>query len=358
MNQPQSVMNFKRMALIAVGALVGAIFLYITFRDVSWIELKKGIQAMRPIYFIPGVILLLAVQLVRSLRFGVIISPFCSMSVKDLWDLLNIWAGASILAPARLGELARPYLLRQRGVSFAEGFGAVMVERFFDLLGLLLLLGIVLWRTPQIPKIYSYVGLALLVGLAAGYVVILLLLAYRSTAEALLAKGASILPVRGGDFLQGLFKKLLDGFGIMRSFRQSLIIFGYSVLLWVLFSGLTYVFLLAFSIDPPFLVAVTIQVFICFGVALPSAPGYIGTFHAAAKFALQLFGIQAITAVSFATVYHLFSVTGCLVLACISYWTSDFTLSAQAFHEPEDSTTPLPVAFAPDPSPSRPAESS
>ena len=124
----------------------------------------------------------------------------------------------------------------------------------------------------------------------------------------------SRLPARAAAFLGGIFRRLLDGFGIMASFKQVMILFAYSVILWVLFSVLTYLFLLAFSIEAPFLVAVTIQVFICLGVALPSAPGFIGTFHAAGRYALTLFGVKAVVAVSFATVYHLFSFVLCLVL--------------------------------------------
>jgi hypothetical protein len=102
---------------------------------------------------------------------------------------------------------------------------------------------------------------------------------------------------------------------------------------------MTYLFLVAFSIDAPFLVAVTIQVFICFGVALPSAPGFIGTFHAAGRYALTLFGVQAISAISFATVYHLFSLIMCLLLGLVSYWTSHFRFDTAAFSSSSNGET-------------------
>ncbi len=314
---------------------MGLVFLYLAFRDVSWAEFVSGLRAMRPIYILPAIVLMVMVQFIRSLRFGLIVSPFCKLSVKKSWDLMNVWAGASIILPARLGELVRPYLLQQCGVSFSSGFGAVMVERFFDLSGLLLLLGVVLWRTPQVPKEYSSLGLALLCALALGYVIVLLMLKNRGVAERWFAKIVSFLPSKIAHFLDGIFKKLLDGLGIMASFKQAVIIFCYSVSLWVLFSLLTYVFLKAFSIHAPFLAAVTIQVFICFGIALAPAPGYIGTFHAAGRYALTLFGIQAVTAVSFATVYHLFSVLMCLGLGLLSYLTGEFSFDYQIFRRPQ-----------------------
>jgi glycosyltransferase 2 family protein len=329
----------KRNILIVAGMLFGGFFLFLAFRDVSWHDLLDGVSQMKPIYFLPCILLTILIQLVRAIRFGIILRPFCPLSVKQLWDLLNIWAAASMIMPARLGELVRPYLLQRRGVSFSSALGAVMVERFFDLSGLLLLLGVVLWSTPQVPRIYSLVGEIVLGCLVAGYVMILIILARREAFRTLLKKLLSWLPERAAHFIEGIFVRLLDGFGIMASLSQALIMFLCSVALWGLFSCLTYLFLLAFSIHAPFLVAVTIQVFLCLGVALPSAPGFIGTFHAAGRYALALFGIQSIVAVSFATVYHLFSLVICLVLGLVSYWTSDFRLDRNLLASDADEET-------------------
>ena len=316
--------KFRRNLLIICGTLLGLFFLYLAFRDITWKDLIAGVYQMQPVYLIPATVLLILVQLVRALRFGIILSPFCRLNVKSLWDILNIWGAANMVMPARLAEFVRPYLLQRRGASFSSTFGAVMVERFFDLLGLLLLLAVVLWKTPRMPELYSYLGLGLLITLAVGYIVVLVILARRETVEAVMHRVLSVLPARGADFLGGIFQRLIDGLGIMASFRQSLFLLAYSILLWLLFSVMTFMFMRAFAIEAPFLVAVTIQVLICLGVALPSAPGFIGTFHAAGRYALALFGIHAVVAVSFATVYHLFSLVGCLVLGLISYATSDF----------------------------------
>lgn len=236
-----------------------------------------------------------------------------------------------MIMPARLGELVRPYLLQQKGASFSTVFGAVMVERFFDLSGLLLLLGVVLVKTPATLEKFAFVGEILLVCLIVGYAIALMILIKKERSLWFLRKILSILPEKVGHFLENIFEKLIDGFGIMKSPKQAIIIFMYSVALWFLFSATTYLFLLSFSINAPFLVAVTIQVFIALGVALPSAPGFIGTFHAAGRYALALFGVGALVAVSFATVYHLFSLMVCLALGIISYLTSEFRLDQKAF---------------------------
>jgi glycosyltransferase 2 family protein len=336
----------KRNVLIAAGMVVSLVFLYLAFRDISWSELVDGVGKMNPWYFIPCILLNLAIQLLRAVRFGIILRPFCPLSTKQLWDLLNIWAAASMIMPARLGELVRPYLLQRRGTSFSSVLGAVMVERFFDLSGLLLLLGLVLWSTPEVPRVYSLVGEIVLACLVIGYIIVLLILNRRERFGELLKKLLSWLPEGPAHFIEGMFLRLIDGFGIMASFSQAAIMFLCSVALWGLFSCLTYLFLLAFSIEAPFLVAVTIQVFLCLGVALPSAPGFIGTFHAAGRYALTLFGIKSVVAVSFATVYHLFSLVICLVLGLVSYWTSDFRLDRDLLSDEDEEPDPHPTGVS------------
>lgn len=329
----------RRTLLITVGCLLGGGFLYLAFRDISWTDLKTGIAQMQPFYLLPAAVLVLLCQFVRALRFRVILSPFCPLNVKCLWDLMNIWAAANMIMPARLAELVRPYLLQPRGASFSSSFGAVMVERFFDLSGLLLLLAVVLWKTPQLPKMYTLLGELLLAVLIIGYLLVLLTLARKTLVYSVMEKCLSIFPKRAAGFLAGIFQHLIEGFGIMSSLSQVVVIASYSVILWVLFSCITYLFLLAFSIQAPFLVAVTIQVLMALGVALPSAPGFIGTFHAVGRYALALFGVNAVVAVSFATVYHLFGLGTSLLLGIISYATSNFRFNHamfQSYSGPEE----------------------
>ncbi len=323
--------NHKRCLLILIGLILGVFFLWLTFRDISWRDFVDGMKQMNPVYFIPGLIFAVACQFIRALRFGLILSPFCSLSRRMLWDLLNIWAAANVIMPARLGELVRPYLLHQKGVSFSSVFGAVLVERFFDMTGLLILLGAVLWKTPEVSRQYSIFGQILLAALVAGYLMVLLVLAKKEFVEGIVEKVLRIFPSRIADPLEAIFHKLIEGVEVMANLKRAMIIFLYSLTLWFLFSATTYVFLLAFGIEASFLVAVTIQVFIALAVAIPSAPGFIGTFHAAGRYALALYGIQAVVAVSFATVYHLFSVIVSLGLGALSYFTSEYRFDRSAF---------------------------
>lgn len=316
--------NLKRWILVTTGAMFGGVLLYFTFRDISLKELVAGVGQMKPRYLIPCALLAVCGQFLKAIRFGIILRPFCKMDVKSLWNLINVWGAANVIMPARLGEFVRPYLLLSRGASFSSTLGAVIVERFFDLFGLLLILAVALFTTPQIPHHYNILGEVLLVGLGTGYVAVLSVLAKRDRARSMVSTILSILPQRVALTVEGIFERLVEGLTIMASFTQVLMISVYSVAIWVIASGLIYLFLQGFSIEAPFMAAVTIQIFLALGVVLPSAPGFIGTFHAVGRYSLALFGIGATMAVSFAIIYHLFILGMALALGLLSYLTSDF----------------------------------
>ena len=60
-----------------------------------------------------------------------------------------------------------------------------------------------------------------------------MVLAQRERVESAVTYLLSWLPARAAVFLDGIFRRLLDGFGIMASFKQVMLLFGYSVLLWI-----------------------------------------------------------------------------------------------------------------------------
>jgi uncharacterized protein (TIRG00374 family) len=330
MKEAHAGMTRRRALTAVVGLLFGLVFLYLAFRDVSFGELLEGLKTMRPWYLAPGFLLIAAIQGVRAYRFGVILRPVRRVRFKDLWDVTNIWGALNMALPARLAEFARPYLLRQSGAAFSSVVGAVVVERLFDLMGILTLLAVVLWAAPEVPPHYAALGELMLGALVGMYGFTLLVLARKERALAFLDRVLSLAPERAAAFVSGAATRLIEGLGVMASATNAAVIFLCSVLIWTLFSLLTYLFLKAFAITVPFVGAIAVQVLLCFGVALPAAPGFVGTFHAAGRYGLALFGVAALPALSFATVYHAFSLASCFLLGAVSYRWGTYSFGVKA----------------------------
>ena len=71
----------------------------------------------------------------------------------------------------------------------------------------------------------------------------------------------------------------------------------------------------AFGIDLPWYAPVVILAFLTLGLAIPSTPGNIGTFHYAASYAMTSLGASATTAGAFSVVSHAVSVLPFTLLA-------------------------------------------
>ena len=65
-----------------------------------------------------------------------------------------------------------------------------------------------------------------------------------------------------------------------------------------------YVLGLSMGLSLPFMAPFFILVLLCFSVVIPSAPGYIGTFHVACQYGLIFYGFSRAHALSMAIILH------------------------------------------------------
>ena len=85
--------------------------------------------------------------------------------------------------------------------------------------------------------------------------------------------------------------------------------------------------MLAFGINTGFISAVFTEAVVGFGVAIPSAPGFFGTFHASAKFALSdVYGVSEATSLAFAFGYHFGGWIPITLIGLLYAWKLGFSL--------------------------------
>jgi uncharacterized membrane protein YbhN (UPF0104 family) len=96
-----------------------------------------------------------------------------------------------------------------------------------------------------------------------------------------------------------LWVRFSAGFSALGTARGVLAAAALAVGIWALALGTMMLRLAAFDLPPTLPVAVVTLTCLGFGVAVPSAPGFIGVYHAAAVFALELFAVDHEVAVAF-----------------------------------------------------------
>jgi uncharacterized membrane protein YbhN (UPF0104 family) len=102
----------------------------------------------------------------------------------------------------------------------------------------------------------------------------------------------------------GLFETALRGLDGIRTPAHAVRIAAWTVVVWLLPASASWTMLRAVHLDLPFIAGWVVLAFVGLGISVPSAPGYLGVWHFAAKLALSVFDVPASTALAYALVYH------------------------------------------------------
>ena len=123
---------------LATGIIIGIVLLVFSFYGMDFQSVVDGLKSIRTVYLLPIIVIALAVQSLRSYRWGVLLRPLGTIDQLTLFSVTSVGFFAIAAFPARIGELARPYLISNRsGIPMASALATVVVERIIDTLAIL-----------------------------------------------------------------------------------------------------------------------------------------------------------------------------------------------------------------------------
>jgi hypothetical protein len=117
--------------------------------------------------------------------------------------------------------------------------------------------------------------------------------------------------------LKNLINRFIDGFKIMNDPKRLFLSIALSVIIWTINAMAIYTLFMAFGFQLPIANAFILMVILIIGIALPTAPGFVGNWHFPCVLGLSLFGIPKAEALSFAVIYHFLSVGIIIVLGLL-----------------------------------------
>ncbi|HEU4366871.1 MAG TPA: lysylphosphatidylglycerol synthase transmembrane domain-containing protein [Methylomirabilota bacterium] len=218
---------------------------------------------------------------------------------------------ANNVLPLRAGEFVRMYvaarrLRTERGGSFRGGLwltgATIVVERLLDSLTLVLILAILVLLIP-VPRAFEYAAVVILAIDAVAALALAALVIAPGAARGIVARLTRPWPTLGPRAGSGL-DVLLRGLEGIRSPAHLVPLVAWTVVVWTIAAAGAWMLLRAVHLDLPMVAGWTVMTFVGFGISIPSAPGYLGVWHAAAVLALSLFGVSQATAVGYAVLYH------------------------------------------------------
>ena len=303
---------------VIVGLLLSALLVYLSIRGIHLRDVADGFRTFRYGYLPTVLAVLLLMQLLRSFRWGLILSPLEKIDQLSLFSVTSVGFLVIIAIPVRLGELARPYLITKKSsIKMSAALGTIVVERVLDSLTVLAIAVSVLFFTPLPPWLIRSGILFLLLTLALVSAMTLMIVK-REASLRVLAPLIGKLPARIAEGVNRLISHFIDGFRIMVDPVLLISVTGLSIIIWLIDVCAIYLLFLAVGFQLPVVAAFVVMIILIVGIAIPTAPGFIGNWHYFCILGLSLFGIPKTDALTFAIIYHVLS-TGIVIVLGLAF---------------------------------------
>lgn len=308
-------------------SLICIVLVYLSVRDINLHDVFIALEKIKLIYVIYFILLVIFMQLLRSYRWGVILQPMEKIDQVSLFSVTSVGFLAIAAIPARIGELARPYLISKRSsIKMSSALGTILVERVLDGFSVLAIAVIVIFLT-ELPPFMIKSGFVFFLLAFLMFCFIAFLILRKEKALKLINKVLNKLPGKLAHKMDELIYHFIDGFQIITNIKLLLYLFFLSALIWLVDVMAIYVLLLAFGFNLPLIASFVVMIILIVGIAIPTAPGYIGNWHLACVLALSLFGLAEAQTLSFAVVYHFLSMVIVVVLGVAFLPFNKFSIS-------------------------------
>lgn len=325
--------------LLAIA--VSGLLLWWAFRDVDLAEAAGYLRAVRPGWLLAAVVVTTSLFPLRLIRWRLLLRAENGDAYPwlPLWHAVAMGFAANNLLPFRAGEVVRTVAAsRLTGARLTTSLASVAVERVFDALTVVGLLALALLMPDMPPglavagipvqRVATTAGLLALAALACAALVV----AFPKAAEGVVRRliPSDRIALRLIEIIEGVRQGLI----VLKSPARLAGVIAWSVVLWLVNALSFYLAFFAFDLPVSYSGAVVLQGVLAFGIAVPSAPGYVGPFEAVITAVLALYGIGASQAIAYAVGYHLTTFVPITVLGVWSATRTGLGLSATARSAP------------------------
>lgn len=301
----------KRTAIsLAIGSVVSAVCLWAAFRGVDLPAMVSGMGRVGPAWVLASVVGAILGLVIRAVRWRFLLTGGEAVGSWSLMSATFIGIMANNVLPARLGEVIRAWVLaRRERISTPTVLASIVVERLLDVFAALALLGMALTAASDLhgeaAELLKRTGQVVLLSVSVLAALLLALLVWRDRLLALLAE--QVYRSGGGWAARGLdvLERFTEGLrGLRGGFRITIVAF-LSFLVWGLAIASFYIMAHGFHLALTPVQMTLVFLIVMFGVAIPSAPGFVGTFHGFCVAGLALVAnTEPTQAAAYATLLH------------------------------------------------------
>jgi len=278
----------NRYIKLIFGICISIAGLYYAFRGIDFVQLWKIINQLDLFYGTLSLIILLTSNIVRALRWQILAYPIDKISIRPAFSSIMIGYFGNSILPFRMGEFLRAYVLAEKtSLNVPTAFGTIVTERILDFVGLSLLILLTILVYPV-----DWINQQIIIG-----VVVLSLTAFvfvfyfKEINEIFLFDLKKIRLLQKSTVLKiiEILERLINGAVAIRSTNKVMLIFLYTVLIWLMYCFSTYFALLSTGISIKWYEVCVLMISTTLAISVPAAPAYVGTYHATVVYVLTTF---------------------------------------------------------------------
>ncbi len=280
---------------------ISAASIYMLSTQTALDEAFRAASLASPMGLAAAAGLILVSVLAKALRWKVLLGGG-SLRISTLTGASLVGYLFSTVLPLRAGEIVRAAVIRQlEGKPISTSLASIVVEKLFDigvLFGFLVAVALVA-PIPSWVAMGSVTASAIFIFLGAT------LIALPRLQERLHSHLFSAVPPPGqvivrwiAAFVHGLQVTVTDPRSLMLSLALSVVAWGAGALtIWLALTSV--------NLPVPLWAAVLVMVVTNLGMAIPSAPGYMGVYHYLVVLSLSTYGVEMEKGLAAALVLHL-----------------------------------------------------
>lgn len=295
--------KYGLLALRVVAIAAIATWLFIFLRDFDWHRLGREIEHAHLWPLAIAAVLNFVCLWGKAACWHVVLAPRYIVPTTALFRYTIAAFAASVIAPARAGELIRVWVLKKRhGVTITDCAAVAITEKLLDGLSMMMLVAPVPWLVPGLP---SWVGHAM----AACGAIAAVIFAAVWFMVGRIEPGAE-----GGSW----FARFVGGMHVVRSPRRLLLATAALMLTWLADLAMVNLVMYAVGIHLPFGSGLLVLFTLNLTIAVPSTPGQVGALEAGVLAATRLLHIPDEPAFAFALLYHVLQILPLLIVALLT----------------------------------------
>jgi uncharacterized protein (TIRG00374 family) len=293
-----------------VGLLVSFAALWLVLHSVDLGACATVLSHANPIPLAACLAVIATQVVLRSIRWRLLLPPPPGggrTKIRRIVPVLLVGYLGNAVLPARLGEPIRAYLVaRREELDAVEAFGSVVLERVVDTATLAVVAFVAAVAVNAPSWIVQATAIAAVIGSAGtGALVVvgpgrLVRLTRRVVGHLPVAARAEPILRRLDDFARGIDRPSRSPAVVVAVFV--------SAACWMLDATTFWLVARSIGVQVSPAAALLIGAVTVLGTALPSAPGYVGTFDLAAATTAQALGVSAAPALALAVLAHAMTV--------------------------------------------------